>query len=175
MTKRFIEPVEKENLRLRLLQEADLPMTLQWRNQDDIRRWFFHSEVISQQQHLGWFKNYITKDNDFIFIFEEIQYGYRPIGQVSIYQVDWGSQRAEFGRLMIGEPDAAGKGYAFRASQMAARIAFYTMGLNEIYLEVLVGNKKAIAIYEKMGFKRSGISEDKQSMSLSVNQPGINI
>ena len=160
---------------MRLLQEADLPKTLRWRNQDDIRRWFFHSEIISQQQHIDWFKNYIYKDDDFIFIVEEIQKGYRPIGQVSIYHIDWAVQRAEFGRLMIGEPDASGKGYAFKASQMAANIAFFTMGLKEIYLEVFVDNKKAIAIYEKMGFKLLGISGNKQSMSLSVNQPGINL
>jgi RimJ/RimL family protein N-acetyltransferase len=175
MSKRVIEPVVKDNLRLRTLQESDLPMTLQWRNQDDIRRWFFHSEVISLQQHLDWFKNYITKGDDFVFIIEEIQNGYRPIGQVSLYQVDWGAQRAEFGRLMIGEPDAAGKGNAFRASQMAANIAFFTLGLKEIYLEVRVDNKKAIAIYEKMGFQRSEFSGDKQSMRLLVDQPGINI
>ncbi len=174
MSKRVIEPVEKENLRLRLLREADLPMTLHWRNQDDIRCWFFYSDIISRQDHLDWFKKYLTRDDDFIFIIEEIQNGYRPIGQVSIYQVDWAAQRAEFGRLMIGESDASGKGYAFKASQMAASIAFYTMGLKEIHLEVLVDNKKAIAIYEKMGFKLLGVSGNKQSMSLSVDQPGIN-
>jgi len=175
MSKRVIESVEKENLRLRLLQEADLPMTLRWRNQDDIRSWFFHSEVISQQQHLDWFKNYILQGDDYIFIIEEIQNVPRPIGQVSIYHIDWAAQRAEFGRLMIGEQDASGKGHAFKASQMAANIAFFTLGLKEIYLEVLSDNKKAIAIYEKMGFKLSVISGDKQSMSLLANQPGINI
>ena len=170
MLKRNIEPAAGETVRLRLLTEADLPTTRAWRNQDNIRRWFIHSDKISEIEHLEWFKNYSIRDDDFIFVIEEITNGLRPIGQVSIYRIDWDTQRAEFGRLMIGEPDAAGKGYAYEASCLAADIAFITLGLREIYLEVFIENVKAISIYKKMGFKSGGECGGKLCMSLQANQ-----
>lgn len=170
MPKRNIEPAVGETVRLRLLTEADLPTTLAWRNQENIRRWFIHSDIISENEHFEWFKIYSTRDDDFIFVIEEITNGTRPIGQVSIYRIDWDSKRAEFGRLMIGEPDAAGRGYAYEASRLAADIAFITLGLREIYLEVFIDNEKAISIYKKMGFRSVGECARKLCMSLQSNQ-----
>ena len=40
-------PIETERLRLRLLEERDLPLTLAWRNQDQVRRWFLHDQPIA--------------------------------------------------------------------------------------------------------------------------------
>ena len=54
MPKRIIAPLVNGRVRLRLLEEADLPMTLAWRNQDHIRKWFFHSDVITPEQHRRW-------------------------------------------------------------------------------------------------------------------------
>ena len=58
-------------IRLRLLEEQDLPQTLAWRNQDHIRRWFFSSERLTPEQHAGWFARYRQRDDDFVFIIEE--------------------------------------------------------------------------------------------------------
>lgn len=153
MSKRALLPFESEKVRLRLLREDDLPLTLLWRNQDHIRRWFVHSDIITPEQHAGWFRQYQERDDDFVFIIEERATGNRPVGQVSIYHIDWAAGRAEFGRLMIGEPDASGKGLAFAATRAALQIAIERLALQEIYLEVYASNNRAIAIYEGAGFK----------------------
>ncbi len=70
MAKRLIPPIVGERVRLRLLEEADLPRTLAWRNQDHIRRWFVHSDVISPEQHRRWFGAYRERDDDFVFVVE---------------------------------------------------------------------------------------------------------
>ena len=51
LSKPHVEPISGEKVRLRLLAEADLPLTLGWRNQAQIRRWFFYSELITPAQH----------------------------------------------------------------------------------------------------------------------------
>ena len=71
MGKRHIPPLEAGRIRLRLLEEQDLPRTLAWRNQDHIRRWFFSSEPLTPEQHAGWFARYQQRDDDFVFIIEE--------------------------------------------------------------------------------------------------------
>ena len=71
MGKRHLPPLQAGRVRLRLLEEQDLPRTLAWRNQDHIRRWFFFSERLTLEQHAGWFARYQQRDDDFVFIIEE--------------------------------------------------------------------------------------------------------
>src|SRR5438876_3293579 len=132
MTKRHIEPLARGRVRLRLLDDSDLPMTLVWRNQDRVREWFINSEVIAPEDHRRWFERYITRDDDFVFIIEETQHLLTPIGQLSIYKTDFIQRRAEFGRLMIGEPNALGKGLAKEATLLACELAFTVLGLEEL-------------------------------------------
>jgi RimJ/RimL family protein N-acetyltransferase len=167
MPKRSLPASQNERVRLRLLQGEDLSLTLHWRNQDHIRRWFFFSDVIAPEQHARWFEQYQERDDDFVFIIEDIQAGDQPVGQVALYHIDWAQGRAEFGRLMIGEASAAGKGLAFAATQLALKVAFQDLALREVYLEVYADNERAIAIYEGLGFETIAQREDIRTMSTS--------
>jgi RimJ/RimL family protein N-acetyltransferase len=152
VTKRSVGPITDGALTLRLLTPADLPMTRAWRNQDQIRKWFLNSDQISAEQHQEWFARYRDRDDDLMFIIEEQDLLKRPIGQVSLYAIEWDRRRAKFGRLMIGDEDARGRGFARRAVEILVQHAQDTLGLEELRLEVLPGNAPAIAIYEHCGF-----------------------
>lgn len=136
-----------------MLEEDDLPTTLSWRNQDQIRKWFFHSDILTYEQHLNWFRSYQSSEDDYVFIIKELGSQNKPVGQLAIYHIDWIQKRAEFGRLMIGEPSAQGKGLAYAATNLAIKIAFDQLDLREVYLEVLSDNKRALSLYQKIGFK----------------------
>jgi RimJ/RimL family protein N-acetyltransferase len=170
MGKRHIEPIKDNNVLLRLLQETDLPLTLNWRNQEHIRSWFFHSDLITPEQHRAWFDQYRDRDDDFVFIIEETEVLRRPIGQVSLYNIDWANRRAEFGRLMIGDGEAQGKGVAKRATRLLLEAAFGRFGLNEIYLEVIKNNASAVAIYRQTGFQLSDEYDNVLKMRLNQSQ-----
>jgi len=170
MSKRIIPPIEHTSVRLRLLEEADLPLTLRWRNQDHIRRWFFFSDVISPEQHAAWFAKYAGRDDDYVFVIEEIAAQYRPVGQVSIYHIDWAAGAAEFGRLMIGEAAAAGKGLARAATEAALLVAFDVLELQSVYLEVVPDNHRAISIYQTAGFVT--VEQNAQAVKMVIQRPG---
>lgn len=155
MAKRIIPPIENDRIRLRLLEERDLPMTLAWRNQDQIRKGFFNSEVISPAQHQAWFKGYLERDHDYVFIIEETYEFHRPIGQISLYNIDWETKRAELGRFMIGEIEAQGRDLGKKSTRILLEVAFHQLGLKEIYLRVIKHNHPAIKIYRHCGFKLS--------------------
>ena len=89
------------------------------------------------------------RDDDFVFIIEEVIHAdadaqSRPIGQAALYNIDWASGSAEYGRLMIGEPDAAGRGLAREATDALVALALEQLGLREIHLEVIPSNTRAI-------------------------------
>lgn len=156
MAKRRIGPILGQRVRLRLLEETDLPMTLAWRNQEHIRKWFVHADIISWEQHKEWCAQYFQRDNDFIFIIEEMRDLHKPVGQIALYNIEWDRKQAEYGRLLIGEPEAVGKGLAKEATRVLLAYAFTQLGLEKIVLEVMKGNTVASAIYLSMGFVQVG-------------------
>jgi len=157
MGKRLIAPIVGRHVRLRLLEEVDLPTTLAWRNQDSIRRWFFHSDLISPQQHHDWFEQYRERDDDFVFIIEEVHVLKRPVGQVAIYQIDWQKRTGEFGRLMIGDEEAGRRGLASEATKLLVDSALESWGLDEVFLETFADNIAAVSVYKRCGFGLSGV------------------
>ncbi len=169
MTKRDLGPILGRRIRLRLLEPGDLERILGWRNRDENRRWFAHSERIELQAHLRWFRAYQKLDDDFVFIVEDLESSAGAIGQVSLYHIDWGAGSAEFGRLLIGEPVARVRGLGLEATRALLEYGFGPLGLKQIRLEVLAHNIRAIAIYHRCGFQPSSHqpTDDLLTMELS--------
>lgn len=169
MPKREIPAVEYSGIRLRLLEEADLPLTLSWRNQDNVRKWFFYNEVISPDQHQDWYRRYQDLDTDFVFIIEACAPEPVPVGQISLYHMDWEAKRAEYGRVMIGPAWAQGKGYAKAATIGILKIA-KDIGLNEVYLEVKADNQRAFSLYLSVGFEVVTLENNVYHMRVLVSE-----
>lgn len=165
MSKRAFPPLQSDRVRLRLLEPADLPLTLAWRNRDEIRRWFFTSDVLTPEGHRAWFDGYVARDDDFVFVIEERAEVNRPVGQVALYHVDWQTGRAEFGRLMIGEPDAAHRGLAREATTLLVNHALTDLGLREVYLMLRADNASALAVYRACGFETTSQDGDTLTMT----------
>ena len=153
MPKPFITPIKSENILLRLLEQSDLALTLAWRNQDKIRKWFINSEVINQEQHQNWYARYRECDNDLLFIIEETRTLHKPIGQISLYHLDWETGKGECGRLLIGEKAALHRGFAKQATKLLLDYAFGQLRMKEIELIVVSENIVAISLYKSCGFK----------------------
>lgn len=170
MTKRFIHPVENDTVMLRLLEEPDLPLTLSWRNQDNIRRWFLTNDVIPFEKHHAWFHRYQSLDTDFVFVILAKELNLRPVGQISLYAIDWQSQVGEYGRLMIGESEVRGKGLARSASLLLLQIGFEILGLKEIVLEVKQDNLPAISVYRSIGFQETMAENGLIKMKIRAGQ-----
>jgi RimJ/RimL family protein N-acetyltransferase len=171
--KQSLAPLMADAFCLRLLRVEDLPTTLAWRNREDIRVQFIHSDIITWEQHLAWWEQYQAKNNDFVFIIEETQHLHRPVGQVSLYNIDLDKGEAEFGRLMIWDNEARRKGLARRATEALVAWAFDTLKLKRIYLRVFKNNIAAVNLYRRCGFIIDGEKGELWSMSLlsSRQQP----
>ncbi|MEZ4569596.1 MAG: GNAT family protein [Thermomicrobiales bacterium] len=69
----------------------------------------------------------------------------------------------EFG-IMIGEPDARGKGYGTEATALMLDHAFLALGLSNVMLRVYSYNLAGIHVYEKVGFRVMGIRRKSKLM-----------
>lgn len=167
MPKRVVPAIEGARVRLRPLTQDDLRQTLAWRNRDENRRWFLHADPLTWEQHERWFRGYIERDDDFVFIIEDAGAADRAIGQVALYRLDWGAGTAEFGRLLIGGPEGRGRGLGREATEALVAFGFENWGLQRIDLEVLKDNDRAIQIYRHLGFEEARGPEGPLRMTLT--------
>ncbi len=164
--KQSIQPFGNAEVRLRLITEADLDLTVSWRNRDDVRIWFKDSQLITGEQHRAWYSRYASRDDDFVFVVETQG---RPVGQASVYGIRWAESRAEIGRFVVA-PEARGRGYIGLACTELLRFCGETLNLKHLFLEVKEDNDRAINIYLRNGFREEAKAEGIIRMVRSLNQ-----
>ncbi|GAB2669964.1 GNAT family N-acetyltransferase [Paenibacillus thermoaerophilus] len=140
---------------LRPLTADDIELIRVWRNQDHIRKSFVYQETISKEQQQKWFEKYSTLPNDLMFIIE-LNSSKTPVGCAALYNLNIEDAVAEFGRLLIGESIARGRGIGLNATKLLCNFGFEELNLMSIQLEVLESNLIAYNLYSKVGFIRNG-------------------
>lgn len=79
-----------------------------------------------------------------------------PIGEISYGGYDRHNQRCEIG-IKICDSTVRERGYGTEALALFMDYLFNYLNLNKIELTTMPDNKRAYHVYEKMGFKRSGV------------------
>lgn len=77
------------------------------------------------------------------------------LGSCGIYEIDHIDRKGTLG-IFIGEREARGKGYGAEAIRLLLDYGFNYLNLNNINLDVLSFNERAIKCYQKCGFKEYG-------------------
>jgi RimJ/RimL family protein N-acetyltransferase len=80
---------------------------------------------------------------------------WRPIGTVSLFHIDYRNRCADFG-ILIGAPDARGKGYGTEATRLMLDYAFTALGLRTVGLTVAEWNVAGQRAYARARFKEYG-------------------
>ena len=137
-----------QGLCLQQIQPEHLPLTMAWRNRDDVRCWFNYSGLITVEQHQAWYEAYLTRSNDMLYVLEDLATG-RALGQLGMYDI--GPEQAEVGRF-IAAPEARGQGVMRLACAELCRLGLEELGLQRLLLQVLPHNQRAQALYRELGF-----------------------
>lgn len=146
---------EYQKVKIVPLTEEDSEKYRVIRNDDMIRRWYQHKEIISSVSQKKWYRNYLSKQNDVMF---SIYVAGDFVGGNSLYSISFDNNTAEYGRLAISR-EHAGHGYGYQATMAALDVA-RQIGLKNIYLDVYYDNISALKTYCKCGFSQVDIIAD---------------
>ncbi len=135
-------------LLLRPLDRTDIELLRQWRNSKEISTYLRKIEPISTEQQIRWYEDYLTEEGIYFWAIVE---GHDVIGALAIYDIC--GDRAEIGKIMIGNPDARGKGYGYLSLILAMKCGFEMLELDSYYLFVHEKNIAALKTYRKAGFE----------------------
>ncbi len=131
---------------LRSLESDDLPMVLQWRNSEHIRRHMKNQETITLEDHQQWFQNH-NKSDDLYFI---IEIGDRPVGL--IWAKDIHDNSCETGFYLYDE-SVQNTMLAYRVSLSFNDYIFDEKQLELIYCDILHENERSIRFTLSLGYK----------------------
>lgn len=152
---------EYQHVKLRPLEESDIEQLRLLRNQ--YRYCFINTDEISSDLQSTWFQYYLAKDNDIMFSICCPSLAFA--GAIALYEIDFDTSSAEFGRIVVSEeaPQMTGT-YAIEA---LLRFASDVFKLNTVYCSVLASNSRAISVYERIGFQQ--ISSDGRLKYYQIN------
>lgn len=101
-----------------------------------------------------WYESVSTDSDRITFAIRERE-TMKAIGSTGLHAITSGDQSATFG-IMIGDPDARGKGYGTETARLMLDYGFTVLGLHSINLTVAEFNIAGRKAYARAGFKECG-------------------
>lgn len=146
----------------RNLELADAQNLLEWRNSDSVAPFMFNDRPIRFAEHLSWVEQNLQDEPTGlrrIFIANG-----QPSGFFSLTSIDITNRSCVWGGYLAPEVPR-GRGYGKAMMDESLRIAFEDLDMHRVVVEVIVGNDRAIALYESAGFRREGVLRDRAQQS----------
>jgi RimJ/RimL family protein N-acetyltransferase len=143
-----------ELVSLRLMEESDFPLIVEWRNNPRVRDNFIYREPFTLEGQKIWQETMIDTGKVVQLMICENSSEGRPVGSVYFRDIDRENLTAEYG-IFIGEDDATGHGYGNETADLALEYARDVMGLKDLILRVFTRNEAAIRSYEHAGFEKT--------------------
>ncbi|MGY6129493.1 UDP-4-amino-4,6-dideoxy-N-acetyl-beta-L-altrosamine N-acetyltransferase (plasmid) [Paraburkholderia strydomiana] len=150
--------LKSNRIKLRAIEEGDLPLIASWRSDPQVYEYFYEFLPISSRQQRNWFEKQLQDTSEINLVVSNLS-GI-AIGTVSIYHIDRRNRKAEWGRLIIGDPAARSGGIGAEIEALILQYAFEHLNLHKLYCEVLVENEKVVSLHKKFGFREEGILRD---------------
>lgn len=155
-----------QRLLLRQIAPEDAHLVAEYgqRSKEFHQRWdpvrpadFWEPEVVAER--LGRELEDAVSDRGLTLYLSQLGDTSRVIGRVVLLRIVRGSmQSCHVGYGLA--PDVTGRGYMTEALGEAVRIAFAELGLHRIEVNILPENERSLAVAERVGFAREGITRD---------------
>jgi len=148
--------LQGKRVRLRPIEELDLPLFIRWLNDPDVRYWLSMADgpELTLESEREWYEE-MRGDPACVVWCIETEDG-QPVGNLGLHGIEETHGRATLG-IAIGEKDFWGRGYGTEAIRRVLRYAFGEMGLRRVDLGADEDNVRGIRCYEKCGFVREGL------------------
>ncbi len=148
--------IQGKKVRFRAIEEKDLEYMVEWINDPDISNlvvgWTFPISMAEQRE---WFIKSLNDQNNQRWIVET--FDGQPIGLTGLWEIDFHNRHA-LTALKIGSKNIWGKGYGADAIMALMTYAFFQVGLNRLWGEILPFNEGSYRAYVvKCGWKVEGI------------------
>ena len=146
--------LEDKHVKLRQVEEVDLPKLRDWRNSPYIRAYTREYCPLNMLNQNKWLSSLLTDKSNIMFIIEKKE-DRAIIGCCGLTYLNWKEGHGEVS-IYIGEMKWQEKGYARDALHLLLKYGFYELRLHRIYAIIFEYNEHSINFFEKNRFKFEG-------------------
>ncbi|HJB26713.1 MAG TPA: GNAT family N-acetyltransferase [Firmicutes bacterium] len=149
---RYFEKISGEKLYLSPINQDDVENYVRWLSDRSVTDGLGNTaSLISLQTEREWLQK-ASETYQFAIVKRENN---TLIGNCGIESISHVHRTAEVG-LFIGEEENRGKGYGTQALELLVDYGFQVLNLHSLMLRVYSFNERAIACYQKVGFREFG-------------------
>lgn len=145
---------EYKHVRIRPLCESDLEHLRMWRNDKTMSKFLRPIDEITPEMQRNWFEKEAADNTSATFAIEEINELNRIVGSVAVYDIE--GEKAEVGKIVVGDPEAKGKKIGYYGLLLAMYVGYKKLGISEFIGEVHEDNMSAKTNDLRMGFIVTG-------------------
>ncbi len=146
--------LEGEKVRLRPMDESDLPSFVEWLADGEVTRWLAEmSAPPTLDEEYEWYERRRSDPDSLMWAIETADG--RLVGSTEL-RLEPVRRKAEFG-IVIGDKSQWNGGLGTEALRLVLAYAFGEAELNRVELTTAEENERAIRCYEKVGFRREGL------------------
>ena len=132
------------------LTDSEKEMILEWRNNNNIRKWMYRTELISKKTHFQFVNDLKLDKYNKYFLVKQDKIN---IGVIYFNNIDVKNKVADFGLYV--NPDIKVSGIGSILEKVCIEYAFDKLKIETLKLEVFSDNLKAINLYKKFMFKET--------------------
>lgn len=143
---------------LRPITREDTDLIVNWRNREEVRKYFVYRAPFTREGHLNWMETMVETGKVIQMIICDLD-GDTPLGSVYIRDIDRQHHKGEYG-MFVGEVSARGRGVGTAAARLLLDYGFREEKLHRIYMRVFASNTRSIHSCEKAGFVKEGLLRD---------------
>jgi diamine N-acetyltransferase len=152
--------LEGPNIWLRALEPEDLDYLYSIENDPDI--WEVSGTLAPYSKKV--LRDYLGRAHLDIYTAKQLRLvicsaGTSPLGLIDLYDFDPRHLRAGLG-VLISQPGDRNRGFGAEALLLLCDYAFGVLGLHQLYAGVAAGNAPSIRLFEKLGFRQTGVRRD---------------
>jgi diamine N-acetyltransferase len=153
--------LENDGIRLRAVEPEDLELFYRWEN--DEANWKQSNTLVPYSRYT--LRRYIAGSRKSIYetgqlrLMIDILPEGRTIGTIDLYEFDHYHNRAGVG-ILIADPADRNKGYASAALACLLNYSFETIGLHQLWCNILENNTESMRLFSRHGFEMCASRKD---------------
>lgn len=151
--------METQNFLIRETEFNDYEYFARWETDPDVTRYLsFDEDRTYEDVTTEALYNKLASDKlDFTIVSRDSG---SPVGRIYISRIDRHSDSLDITKFYIGDASLWGKGVAREIMNELLEYCFTFLHMERVTLDYYTGNKRAVALYESLGFKGEGVARN---------------
>lgn len=148
---------------LRAVEEKDLSILRDWRNNEDFRKFFREYKELNLANQYNWFKKYVVEDRNTLMFIIEDRDTEEYLGVCGLCYINWVHRNADLS-LYIGKDniyiDTHKGGYCFDILDQLFEYGFNRLNMHKVWCEIYSFDDKKHELFDNYGLTKDGVLRD---------------